>query len=86
MHNKQYGVSIPQAMDWFKTMTTNEYIRGVKQFCVGNHLTGNYGNGVTMTGSSGITCIISMLHITYERILKIGGKPGNRCLYCIFNL
>jgi hypothetical protein len=31
MHNKQYGASIPQAMDWFKTMTTNEYIRGVKQ-------------------------------------------------------
>jgi REP element-mobilizing transposase RayT len=31
MHNKQYGASILQAMDWFKTMTTNEYIRGVKQ-------------------------------------------------------
>jgi len=31
LHNKQYGASIPQAMDWFKTMTTNEYIRGVKQ-------------------------------------------------------
>jgi REP element-mobilizing transposase RayT len=31
MHNKQFGASIPQAMDWFKTMTTNEYIRGVKQ-------------------------------------------------------
>ena len=31
MHNKQYGASIPQAMDWFKTMTTNEYIRGVKK-------------------------------------------------------
>lgn len=31
MHNKQYGASIFAVMDWFKTMTTNEYIRGVKQ-------------------------------------------------------
>jgi len=32
MHNKIYGATICDAMDWFKTMTTNEYIRGVKQF------------------------------------------------------
>jgi REP element-mobilizing transposase RayT len=31
MHNKIYGASISDVMDWFKTMTTNEYIRGVKQ-------------------------------------------------------
>jgi putative transposase len=30
-HNKIYGASISDVMDWFKTMTTNEYIRGVKQ-------------------------------------------------------
>jgi len=30
MHNKIYGATIGDAMDWFKTMTTNEYIRGVK--------------------------------------------------------
>lgn len=29
--NKKYGATIGAAMDWFKTMTTNEYIRGVKQ-------------------------------------------------------
>jgi hypothetical protein len=29
--NKKYGATIGEAMDWFKTMTTNEYIRGVKQ-------------------------------------------------------
>jgi putative transposase len=29
--NKKYGATIGDAMDWFKTMTTNEYIRGVKQ-------------------------------------------------------
>jgi putative transposase len=26
-----HGVSIPKIIQWFKTMTTNEYIRGVKQ-------------------------------------------------------
>ena len=31
MQNKIYGASISDVMDWFKTMTTNEYIRGVKQ-------------------------------------------------------
>jgi REP element-mobilizing transposase RayT len=25
------GVSLPRIMQWFKTMTTNEYVRGVKQ-------------------------------------------------------
>jgi REP element-mobilizing transposase RayT len=30
IHNKRYGTSIGDVMDWFKTMTTNEYIRGVK--------------------------------------------------------
>ena len=28
--NKKYNASIFEIMDWFKTMTTNEYIRGVK--------------------------------------------------------
>jgi putative transposase len=28
--NKKYGATIGDAMDWFKTMTTNAYIRGVK--------------------------------------------------------
>jgi len=28
--NQKYGATICDAMDWFKTMTTNEYIRGVK--------------------------------------------------------
>ena len=28
--NKKYNATIGAAMDWFKTMTTNEYIRGVK--------------------------------------------------------
>lgn len=28
--NKKYNASIFDMMDWFKTMTTNEYIRGVK--------------------------------------------------------
>ena len=28
--NQKYGATIGDAMDWFKTMTTNEYIRGVK--------------------------------------------------------
>ncbi len=32
MQNIIYGASISDVMDWFKTMTTNEYIRGVKQF------------------------------------------------------
>ena len=30
LHNKKYGATIGDVMDWFKTMTTNEYIRGVK--------------------------------------------------------
>ena len=30
MHNKKYDASIFDMMDWFKTMTTNEYIRGIK--------------------------------------------------------
>jgi REP element-mobilizing transposase RayT len=30
MHNKKCGATIGDIMDWFKTMTTNEYIRGVK--------------------------------------------------------
>lgn len=30
MHNQKCGATIGDAMDWFKTMTTNEYIRGVK--------------------------------------------------------
>ena len=30
MHNKKCNATIGDAMDWFKTMTTNEYIRGVK--------------------------------------------------------
>ncbi|GAT62974.1 transposase [Paludibacter jiangxiensis] len=30
MHNKKCGATIGDVMDWFKTMTTNEYIRGVK--------------------------------------------------------
>lgn len=28
--NRIYGVTIGRAVDWFKTMTTNEFIRGVK--------------------------------------------------------
>ena len=30
IHNQKYNATIGDAMDWFKTMTTNEYIRGVK--------------------------------------------------------
>ena len=30
MDNQKYNATIGDAMDWFKTMTTNEYIRGVK--------------------------------------------------------
>ena len=30
IHNKKTNASIFDMMDWFKTMTTNEYIRGVK--------------------------------------------------------
>ena len=26
------GVPLPRVVEWFKTITTNEYIRGVKQF------------------------------------------------------
>ncbi len=29
-NNNKYNATIGDAMDWFKTMTTNEYIRGVK--------------------------------------------------------
>ena len=32
LHNKKYNVTIGNLVDWFKTMTTNEYIRGVKQY------------------------------------------------------
>jgi len=32
LHNKKYNVTIGNLIDWFKTMTTNEYIRGVKQY------------------------------------------------------
>ena len=30
IHNQKYGATIGDVMDWFKTMTTNEYIRGMK--------------------------------------------------------
>jgi len=30
LHNKKYRATIGDVMEWFKTMTTNEYIRGVK--------------------------------------------------------
>jgi REP-associated tyrosine transposase len=30
MQNRKYGATIGWVMDWFKTMTTNAYIRGVK--------------------------------------------------------
>jgi len=30
--NKKFHATIGDMMDWFKTMTTNEYIRGVKQY------------------------------------------------------
>ncbi len=30
MDNQKYNATVGDAMDWFKTMTTNEYIRGVK--------------------------------------------------------
>jgi REP element-mobilizing transposase RayT len=29
LHQKRLGVSLSVVMQWFKTMTTNEYIRGV---------------------------------------------------------
>ena len=29
--DKQSDVELPSVMDWFKTMTTNEYIRGVRE-------------------------------------------------------
>ncbi len=32
LHNKKYNGIIGNLVDWFKTMTTNEYIRGVKQY------------------------------------------------------
>jgi len=32
LHNQKYNVTIGILVDWFKTMTTNEYIRGVKQY------------------------------------------------------
>ena len=31
INNKKYNATIGDAMDWFKTMTTNEYIRNVKR-------------------------------------------------------
>ena len=31
LHNKKYNATVGNLGDWFKTMTTNEYIRGVKQ-------------------------------------------------------
>jgi REP element-mobilizing transposase RayT len=31
-NNIKYGVKLGTIIDWFKTMTTNEYIRGVKNF------------------------------------------------------
>jgi putative transposase len=31
MHNQKTNVPIGDAVGWFKTMTTNAYIRGVKQ-------------------------------------------------------
>lgn len=31
MHNEKYQSNLFDAIGWFKTMTTNEYIRGVKQ-------------------------------------------------------
>ena len=31
IHNVKRNATIGDAMDWFKTMTTNEYIRGVKK-------------------------------------------------------
>lgn len=30
LHNRKYGATIGDVVNWFKTMTTNEYIRGVK--------------------------------------------------------
>ena len=32
INNKKYTATIGDTMDWFKTMTTNEYIRGVKNY------------------------------------------------------
>ena len=32
LHNKKYKATIGDLVDWFKSMTTNEYIRGVKQY------------------------------------------------------
>jgi hypothetical protein len=31
IENIKYNATIPQMVNWFKTMTTNEYIRGVKK-------------------------------------------------------
>ncbi|MCK4662244.1 MAG: transposase [Bacteroidales bacterium] len=31
-NNQKYNATIGDAMDWFKTMTTNEYIRSVKKY------------------------------------------------------
>ncbi len=31
-NNKKYNTTIPLMVNWFKTMTTNEYIRGVKNY------------------------------------------------------
>ncbi len=32
INNQRYNATIGDTMDWFKTMTTNEYIRGVKNY------------------------------------------------------
>jgi len=32
IQNQKFNATIGDTMDWFKTMTTNEYIRGVKKF------------------------------------------------------
>jgi hypothetical protein len=45
MDNKKYNATIGDAMDWFKIMTINEYIRGVKKWD-GNHSTKNHGNAI----------------------------------------
>jgi putative transposase len=39
------GAPLPRIVQWFKTMTTNEYIRGVKTLGW-ERLMGNYGNAI----------------------------------------
>ncbi len=41
------GSPLPTVVQWFKTMTTNEYIRGVKHHGWQPFLE-NYGSGITM--------------------------------------